>query len=107
MGNDDIMCAGALENVVERDRTRPKRRTRVEELWLRWMEPRTRRTRNFYGLTKKRCFRPARQPIALRSGVPVSWQDNIVHRDSAAEAATAKSDGTPSIINMHLSLRMS
>lgn len=101
MGNDDIMCAGALENTASVIRRHPGVGLVLKSYG--WFdETPDRVNQEIRWFNEEKVFPPGRAAIRFafrRSGVLAGY---IVHRDSGAEAATTKFDGTL-YYQMHLS----
>jgi O-antigen biosynthesis alpha-1,2-rahmnosyltransferase len=93
MGNDDIMCSGALENVASVIRRYPKVGLVLKSYgWFDETPDRVNQEIRWFNEEKE--FPPGISAIRFafrRSGVLAGY---IVHRDTAAEVATAKFDGT-------------
>jgi abequosyltransferase len=93
MGNDDIMCAGALRNVASIIRRFPNAGVILKSYGLFTESPRTvtQEIRWFKEETEFAAGIPAIRFAFRRSGVISGY---IVHRDSANASATDKFDGT-------------
>lgn len=93
MGNDDIMCAGALENAASVIRRHPDVGVVLKSYG--WFdETPDKVNQEIRWFNEERVFSRGIAAIRFafrRSGVLAGY---IVHRDSAAEVATAKFDGT-------------
>lgn len=93
MGNDDIMCAGALENAASVIRRYPDVGLVLKSYG--WFdETPDKVNQEIRWFNEEKVFPPGIPAIRFafrRSGVLAGY---IVHRDSAAEVATAKFDGT-------------
>jgi abequosyltransferase len=93
MGNDDIMCAGALENAASLIRRHPNVGLVLKSYG--WFdETPDKVNQEIRWFNEEKVFSPGIPAIRFafrRSGVLAGY---IVHRDSAAEVATAKFDGT-------------
>lgn len=93
MGNDDIMCAGALENSASVIRRYPNVGLVLKSYG--WFdETPDRVNQEIRWFSEEKVFSPGIPAIRFafrRSGVLAGY---IVHRDSAAEAATARFDGS-------------
>ena len=93
MGNDDIMCAGALENAASVIGRYPNVGIVLKSYG--WFdETPDRVNQEIRWFNEEKVFPPGSAAIRFafrRSGVLAGY---IVHRDSAAQAATAKFDGT-------------
>jgi abequosyltransferase len=93
MGNDDIMCPGALASVAEIVRRVPNVGLVVKSYAFFDLTP-DRINQEIRYFTEERVFPPGPDAIALtfrRSGVIAGY---VVHRDSAFAAASTKFDGT-------------
>ena len=93
MGNDDIMCSGALENVASVIRRYPNVGLVLKSYgWFDENPDKVNQEIRWFNEEKE--FPPGIPSIRFsfrRSGVLAGY---IVHRDSASEVATAKFDGT-------------
>jgi len=93
MGNDDIMCVGALENAASVIRRYPNVGLVLKSYgWFDETPDNVNQEIRWFNEEKE--FKPGIPAIRFafrRSGVLAGY---IVHRDSAAEVATAKFDGT-------------
>ena len=93
MGNDDIMCAGALENAASVIGRHPNVGLVLKSYgWFDGTPDKVNQEIRWFN--EEKMFPPGAAAIRFafrRSGVLAGY---IVHRDSAAEAATAKFDGT-------------
>jgi len=93
MGNDDIMCAGALENAASVIRRYPNVGLVLKSYG--WFdETPDKVNQEIRWFSEEKIFPPGISAIRFafrRSGVLAGY---IVHRDSAADVATAKFDGT-------------
>jgi abequosyltransferase len=93
MGNDDIMCEGALKNAASIVRRYPNVGL-VLKGYACFDELPEKRTQEIRWFTEEKEFAPGISAIRFafrRSGVLSGY---IVHRDTANEAATSKFDGT-------------
>lgn len=100
MGNDDIMCEGALENVASVIRNHPNTGVILKSYGL-FSESPQKVTQEIRWFTEEKEYAsgvPAIRFAFRRSGVIAGY---IVHRDSANEAATDRFDGTL-FYQMHL-----
>jgi O-antigen biosynthesis alpha-1,2-rahmnosyltransferase len=93
MGNDDIMCEGALENAASVIRRYPEVGLVLRSYgWFDETPDKVNQEIRYFD--EEKVFPPGIPAIRFafrRSGVLAGY---IVHRDSAAEVATAKFDGT-------------
>lgn len=104
MGNDDVMCPGAMENVAEIIRTHPNVGVVLKSYgWFDDIEENVNQEIRWFNEVKEFAAGvPAIRFAFRRSGVISGY---IVHRDAAAQAATSKFDGTL-YYQMHLTARV-
>ena len=104
MGNDDVMCPGAMENVAEIIRSHPNVGVVLKSYgWFDEIQENVNQEVRWFNEVKEfDAGVPAIRFAFRRSGVISGY---IVHRDAAKQAATSKFDGTL-YYQMHLTARV-